>query len=273
VTADQVTRCAVLGSPIAHSLSPQLHRAAYGALGLDWEYERFEVSAEGLPDFVAGLDSSWRGLSLTMPLKEAVLGLGEVEPVARLAGAGNTLILGERRSVYNTDVSGLAWAVRRVTAGPVPRVTILGSGATARSAVVALTELAADGVAIVARNPAKAESLAGLARELGLQARVQAWGSALPPADLVVSAAIAGAVDPMVEEVAASAPVVLDIVYAPWPTPLARAAEQAGRTVIGGLELLVGQALRQIQLMTGRSVPAEVLFAALPESRGSLAAT
>ena len=113
-----VTRCAVLGSPIAHSLSPLLHRAAYAALGLDWQYERFEMSAEGLPDFVAGLDSSWRGLSLTMPLKETVLGLGEVEPVARLAGAGNTLILGERRSVYNTDVSGLAWAVRRVTAGP-----------------------------------------------------------------------------------------------------------------------------------------------------------
>jgi shikimate dehydrogenase len=268
-----VTRCAVLGSPIAHSLSPLLHRAAYAALGLDWQYERFEMSAEGLPDFVAGLDSSWRGLSLTMPLKETVLGLGEVEPVARLAGAGNTLILDERRSVYNTDVSGLAWAVRRVMAGPAPRVTILGSGATARSAVVALTELAADEVTVVARNPAKAESLAGLASELGLRAHVLTWGSALPAADLVVSAAVAGAVDPMAEEVAACAPVVFDIVYAPWPTALARAAMQAGRTVIGGLELLVGQALRQIQLMTGRSVPADVLFSALPESRGSLAGT
>jgi shikimate dehydrogenase len=89
----------VLGSPINHSLSPRLHRAAYAALGLDWTYERFEVSADGLAGFVAGLDSSWRGLSLTMPLKEAVLELGEVEPVARLAGAGNTLILGGRRHV------------------------------------------------------------------------------------------------------------------------------------------------------------------------------
>ena len=119
---------------------------------------------------------------------------------------------------------------------------------------MALTELAADEVTVVARNPAKAESLAGLASELGLRARVLTWGSALPAADLVVSAAVAGAVDPMAEEVAASAPVVFDIVYAPWPTALARAAMQAGRTVIGGLELLVGQALRQIQLMTGRSV-------------------
>jgi shikimate dehydrogenase len=273
VPADGVPRCAVVGKPIAHSLSPLLHRAAYAALGLDWAYERFEVSAADLADFVAGLDSSWRGLSLTMPLKEAVLELGEVDPVARRAGAGNTLILDGRRRVYNTDVAGVTWAVRRVTAGPVPRVTILGSGATARSAVVALTSLAAEVVTIVARNPAKAEALAGLGSELGLRMRVQPWQSALPPADLVLSAATAGAVDSMVAEVAASAPLVFDIVYAPWPTPLATAAAQAHRTVIGGLDLLVGQALRQIELMTGQSVPAEVLYAALPQSRGSLAGT
>jgi shikimate dehydrogenase len=263
----------VLGSPIDHSLSPLLHRAAYAALGLDWVYERFEVTADRLADFVAGLDPSWRGLSLTMPLKEAVLRLGEVDRVARLAQAGNTLILGERRQVYNTDVAGMAWAVRRGTTEPVRRVTVLGSGATARSALVALTELAAEAVTIVARNPAKAESLADLAEELGLQVGVQTWGSALPPADLVVSAVTAGAVDSMAEQIAATAAVVLDIVYAPWPTPLARAAASAGRTVIGGLDLLVGQALRQIQLMTGQSVAAEVLYAALPESRRSLAGT
>ena len=273
MTADELTRCAVLGSPITHSLSPLLHRAAYAALGLNWSYERFEVSAAGLADFVAGLDSSWRGLSLTMPLKEAVLGLGEVDPVARLAGAGNTLILGERRQVYNTDVAGLAWAVRRVTAGPVPRVTILGSGATARSAVVALAQLATATVTVVGRTPATAESLAGLGTELGLAMRVQPWGSVLPRADLVLAAATAGAVDPMADEIAASAPVVFDIVYAPWPTPLAQAAAQAGCTVIGGLDLLVGQALRQVELMTGQSVSAEVLYSALPESRGSLAGT
>jgi shikimate dehydrogenase len=273
VTADPRTRCAVLGSPIAHSLSPVLHRAAYAALGLDWEYERFDVSADRLADFVSGLDSSWRGLSLTMPLKEAVLELGEVDPVARLAAAGNTLILGGRRQVYNTDVPGFAWAVRRRTVGPVPRVNVLGSGATARSIVVGLTELATEAVTVVARNPARAEVLADLGRELGLQVRIQPWGSALPPADLVVSAATAGAVDPVADEVAASAPVVFDIVYAPWPTPLAQAAIRTGRTVIGGIDLLVGQALRQIELMTGRSVPAEVLYAALPESRRTLAGT
>jgi shikimate 5-dehydrogenase len=128
-------------------------------------------------------------------------------------------------------------------------------------------------VTVVARTPARAESLAGLGSELGLRMRIQPWGSALPPADLVLSSATAGAVDPMAAEVAASAPVVFDIVYAPWPTQLAQAASEAGRTVIGGLDLLVGQALGQIELMTGKSVPPEVLYGALPESRGSLAGT
>jgi shikimate dehydrogenase len=157
--------------------------------------------------------------------------------------------------------------------GPVQRVTILGSGATARSAVVAMTSLAAEVVTVVARNEAKAEFLAALGSELGLTMHVEPWGAVLPPADLVVSAATAGVADPYADQVAATAPVVFDIVYAPWPTPLAEAAAQAGRTVIGGLDLLVGQALRQIELMTGHSVPAEVLYAALPESRGSLAGT
>ena len=178
-----------------------------------------------------------------------------------------------KRQVYNTDVAGLVWAIRRVTAGPVPRVTILGSGATARSGVVAVTQLGVEAVTVVARTPAKAASLAGLGAELGLAMRIQPWGSALPRADLILSAATAGAVDPMADEIASSARVVFDIVYAPWPTPLAQAATQAGCTVIGGLDLLVGQALRQVELMTGQSVPAEVLYSALPESRGSSAGT
>jgi len=121
-----VRRCAVLGSPIKHSLSPALHRAAYVSLGLNWIYERVEVDAEGLTSWVDGLDASWRGLSLTMPLKVAVLELGEVDQLARLAGAGNTLILesGSRR-VYNTDVGGLTWAVGQVATTPLSRVIII----------------------------------------------------------------------------------------------------------------------------------------------------
>jgi shikimate dehydrogenase len=264
VTAEGRTRCAVLGFPVDHSLSPTLHRAAYAALGLDWSYDRFPLTAGQLPDFVAGLDESWRGLSLTMPLKEAVLGLGEVDPVARRAGAGNTVILdGPRRRVYNTDVPGLVWAVRRATAAALPRVTLLGSGATARSALLAVTELGAAAVTVVARTPAKAEALVAIGRELDVEVGVRSWSADLPVADLVVSTVTAGAADPLAAAVAASAPLVFDIVYAPWPTALAEAVEQARGTVLGGLDLLVGQALRQIELMTGQAVPAEVLFAAL----------
>ena len=264
MTAESRTRCAVLGSPIGHSLSPALHRAAYRALGLDWTYDRFEMTADGLADFVAGLDGSWRGLSLTMPLKEAVLALGEVDPVARRAGAGNTLILdGADRRVYNTDVPGLAWAVRRVTADPLPRVTVLGTGATARSTLLAAVELGVATVTVVARTPAKADALVVLGGELGLDVTVRPWTVDLPPADLVVSTVTAGAADPLAAAAAASAPLVFDIVYAPWPTVLAETVQRAGGTVLSGLDLLVGQALRQIELMTGRAVPAEVLYAAL----------
>ena len=87
-------RCAVLGDPIAHSLSPALHRAGYAAVGLDWTYDAHRVAAGGLSEFVRGLDASWRGLSLTMPLKREALELAsEASPIARLAGAANTLLL------------------------------------------------------------------------------------------------------------------------------------------------------------------------------------
>jgi shikimate dehydrogenase len=257
----------VLGSPIAHSRSPDLHRAAYAELGLEWSYERFEVTAEGLADFVAGLDDSWRGLSLTMPLKVAVLDLGEVDSVAREAGAGNTLIFdADRPRVYNTDVGGLAWAVRRARPSAVQRVTILGSGATARSALLSAVELGAREVAVLARAPATAQPLEALAASHDLSLTVCPWSAAVPASDLLISTVIAGAADGVAEIAGRSAPVVLDAIYAPWPTPLAAAAEAAGATVIGGLDLLVGQALLQIELMTGRTVPPKVLYEALGKS-------
>jgi len=259
----------VLGAPIDHSLSPVLHRAAYAELGLDWTYGRFEMSESRLAGFVAGLDSSWRGLSVTMPLKVAVLDLGEVDPVAQRAGAGNTLILSEHGNrVYNTDVGGLVWAVRRATAYPVRRVTILGTGATARSTVLSMAELGAEQVTVMARTPAKAGPLEALGRELGLEVLTRPWTAELPEADVVVSTVTAGAADAMAEAVAASAPLIFDAIYAPWPTVLAEAAGRAGGTVINGLDLLVGQALLQIELMTGRPVSAELLYAALDEHAG-----
>jgi shikimate dehydrogenase len=258
-------RCAVLGSPIEHSLSPALHAAAYASLGLNWSYERVEVDRKQLGPFVDSLDASWRGLSLTMPLKEAVLELGEVNELARLAGAGNTLILerGTRR-VYNTDVGGLTWAVRDATAAPVPRVTILGAGATARAALIAVAQLGAQQVSVLVRTPSRSESLRALSHQVGVELDIRPWSVQLPDADLVVSTVISGAADSTARAVADSAPVIVDVIYDPWPTVLAMTAQQAGCTVISGRDLLVGQALVQIELMTGRAVGADVLYAALP---------
>ena len=261
-------RCAVLGSPIEHSLSPTLHRAAYADLGLDWTYDRVEVDEHRLAPFVCALDASWRGLSLTMPLKVAVLGLGQVDELAKLAGAGNTLLLeGGERWVYNTDVGGLIWAVRRVTAAPLPRVTILGTGATARAALLGVTQLGAELVSVVARTPARAEALRTLSEQLGVRLEIRPWSEQVPDSDLVVSSVVSGAADGIAQSVASSAPLVVDIIYDPWPTVLAVAAKHVGCTVVSGLDLLVGQALLQIELMTGHSVASEVLYAALESKR------
>lgn len=258
-------RCAVLGSPIQHSLSPALHRAAYAHLGLAWTYDRVEVDERGLAAFVRELDSSWRGLSLTMPLKVAVLELGDVDQLASLAGAGNTLILeGGSRTVHNTDVGGLTWAVGEVTTSPPQRVTILGAGATASAALIAASQLGAQQVTIVVRTPARAEPLRPLAVQLGVELDIRPWWARLPDADLAVSTVVSGAADTIAPSVVDTAPVIVDVIYDPWPTVLATTAEGAGCTVINGRDLLVGQALLQIELMTGHSVPADVLYAALP---------
>ena len=265
MTAESGRRCAVLGSPIAHSLSPELHRAAYAALGLDWTYGRVEVRARELPWFVNGLDESWRGLSLTMPLKTAVLGLGEVDDLARLAGAGNTLVLGPSgRRVYNTDVGGLLASVGAQTSDPIDRVTILGSGATARSALVSASRLGASDVAVLARTPERAAALVEMGRTTGMVVTAYPWTTDVPVADLLISTVPPAAAAPLAAGAAASAPVVFDAIYEPWPTPLAAAAERRGRTVISGLDLLVHQAVLQVELMTGRTVPPDVLYAALP---------
>ncbi len=220
-------RCAVLGSPIGHSLSPTLHRAAYAELGLDWTYDRFEVTEDELAGFVAGLDGRWRGLSVTMPLKVAVLDLGLVDEVARLAGAGNTLIFdGDVRRVHNTDVGGLVSAVRRVSAAPARRVTILGTGATARSALLSAAQLGAEaghrGRAQPGEEPLRCRALGA---RLGPRTYASRTGSSpLPDADLVIATAVAGAADAIAPAVAASAPLIFDAIYDPWPTELASVA-------------------------------------------------
>jgi shikimate dehydrogenase len=249
-------RCAVLGSPIAHSLSPVLHRAAYLALGLDWTYDAFDVTEDRLAGFLAGLSSRWRGLSLTMPLKRAVVELcDEVSAQARLLSSVNTVVLGVggQRCGHNTDVTGFVRAFHEAGVRTLGSVLVVGAGATAASSLAAAAELGARRATVLARSPQRASALTRLGPALGLEVYVRPLDLPLgPPADAVVCTlppdgrgAIATA------ELASLAPIVFDVVYAPARTPLIEAACDAGAQAIGGFALLVHQAARQVELMTG----------------------
>src|SRR6476469_9228698 len=153
-------RCAVLGDPIEHSLSPVLHRAAYAELGLDWSYDAVRVPAGGLAAYVDGLDATWRGLSLTMPLKREVMPLlTSRDRWADLAGAANTLLLDRDggRHGLNTDVPGAVAAIRAVTGAALPTAVVLRGGATAASVLRALAELGCRRATLAVRDPARAE--------------------------------------------------------------------------------------------------------------------
>jgi shikimate dehydrogenase len=250
-------RCAVLGSPIGHSLSPVLHRAAYRALGLDWEYDAVDVRSDGLAKFLDGLDARWRGLSLTMPLKRSVLPLlDEVSDLAVTAGAVNTVLLEEGRLGDNTDVPGAAAAVRERHPGPVGSAVVLGGGATAGSVVLALADLGCRHVTLLVRDPARVrETVAAAGRHprpplVDVRPLSEPAGAPVA-ADLLVSTIPAGAQTEAVLRLAEPVPVLFDVVYDPWPTPLAAYAAATGRTFVSGLDLLVHQARGQLTLMTG----------------------
>jgi shikimate dehydrogenase len=269
-------RCAVVGSPVAHSLSPVLHRAAYRSLGLDWSYDAFEVSEDALAGFLHGLSGSWRGLSLTMPLKRAVLDLcDEVSDQARLLCSVNTVLIEPdgRRSGCNTDVTGFVRAFQDCGVTALRSVVVLGAGATAASALAAVAELGADAVTVLARTPGRASFVAGLGPRLGLDVTVGDLGRPPRPrdVDVVVSTLPAGAQGELATDaLAALAPLVFDVVYAPASTPLMRAALSGGGTVIGGFALLLHQAVRQVELMTGvDSVPVETMRRAGLEALGN----
>jgi len=265
-------RAAVLGHPIGHSLSPVLHRAAYSALGLDWSYERIDVTAAGLAAFLDSLDDTWAGLSLTMPLKHDVLPLlDEVDAVAAATGAVNTVLLadGLRRGT-NTDVGGLVVSLDEHDAGRGDAV-VLGAGATARSAVAALAERGSPKVTAYARRPAAAADLARTAAAVGVPLVVRPWAEAAEglDADVVVSTVPVGIADPLAAAVPLAPGTLLDVVYDPWPTPLAAAWGAAGGEVASGLDMLLHQAVGQVQLLTGLRPPVDVMRAALQAAAGS----
>ncbi|HXW87214.1 MAG TPA: shikimate dehydrogenase [Streptosporangiaceae bacterium] len=265
------TRAAVLGSPIAHSLSPALHSAAYRALGLtDWSYDAIECDEARLPGLLGSLGPEWAGLSLTMPLKRAVLPLLDcAEPLATAVAAANTVILAEgRRLGYNTDVAGLVTAMREAGATPAGNAVVLGAGATACSALAALRVTGASQVTVAVRAPPRAAPLLAVAARLRVPVHVTELPAGLSARgrwDLLIStipAAAASSLADLFTTGALAAAVVVDVGYDPWPTPLAAAAAASGATVISGYEMLVHQAARQVELMTGRAAPVEAMRAA-----------
>ena len=259
-------KAAVLGLPISHSLSPALHRAAYAALGLDgWSYQAIECGEAGLPALLAGLGPDWAGLSLTMPLKRAVLPLlDRTDPVATQTGAANTVVFaGQARHGYNTDVAGLVAALTGAKAGTASAL-ILGAGATACSALAALRELGPCAVTVAVRDPARAQGLLAAASRLRTRVELCPFGTLDDGLDLLLSTVPRGGADTYHERLRqADHPpaAVLDVVYHPWPTPLAAAAQAVGAITIGGFEFLLHQAARQVELMTGRQPPVAAMRA------------
>ncbi|MDR1634529.1 MAG: shikimate dehydrogenase [Bifidobacteriaceae bacterium] len=276
-------RAAVLGSPIAHSLSPALHRAGYTALGLtDWAYEALEMTEERLGPWLAGLGPEWKGLSLTMPLKRTVLGLVDhVQPLAKLVGGANTVVFNQAGAVgANTDVHGIVAAIREARpdgwgAGRVRSASILGGGATAAAALAALAELGVRRPRVYVRSTARARPLlqaAGRMRvapelhKLRDDAVASGWA-----ADLTISTLPPRAADQLAGQLAGGSAasaisaggLLLDVAYDPWPSVLATAWERAGGEVVSGKAMLLHQAAAQFQLMTGHAAPLEQMRAAI----------
>jgi shikimate dehydrogenase len=272
-------RAAVLGHPISHSKSPALHRAAYARLGVDIAYEAIDVTVEGLPAFLARVrgDGTWRGLSVTMPLKAAMAGaVNEVRGVARELGVVNTVAFDPaapgdapaRLVGYNTDVPGIVNAIRYAGASAQPSAAVLGGGGTAAAAVAALKELGAPSATVYVRDVNRAAEVRTAAAAVGLSLQVRPLADAaraLPGLDVVISTLPPRAADGLAEELAGTGlkahGVLLDVAYDPWPSRIATAWSEAGGLVVPGLEMLLYQAVEQVRYFTGLEgpVPAEVI--------------
>lgn len=251
---------------MAHSRSPHLHRAAYRAMGLDWTYERVELDARALPGWVSSLGPEWLGLSVTMPGKLAALALADTATDrARTVGAANTLVRSPTGWHADcTDVDGIAGALAELGA-PVAgrRAALLGAGGTARAAVLALARAGAGELDLLVRDAGRAQPVRELALACGLRCTVRGLDELCPGTAVVVSTVPAEVAARCTPAVLASTGHLLDVLYDPWPTPLAGAVHAAGGRVVGGLSVLLHQACGQVELFTGRPAPRAAMAVAL----------
>ncbi|MFJ4207554.1 shikimate dehydrogenase [Paenarthrobacter sp. NPDC089675] len=267
-------RAAVLGHPISHSKSPAMHTAAYAKLGVDIEYSAIDLTAETLPSFMESVrrDAAWCGLSVTMPLKTAMVReVDELRGAAAHLGVLNTVAFEDdggsvRRVGYNTDVPGIVEAVRHAGLASTARAAVLGGGGTSAAAIAAVHALGAVHVDVFVRDVARAAEARDAAAAVGLSLSVRPLAeaaTAVAACDLVVSTFPPRAADALAEEISAlpntAGGVLLDVAYDPWPSRLAEAWQRHGGKVVPGLEMLMYQAAEQIRLFTGREVDAAVI--------------
>ncbi|MBY6311855.1 MULTISPECIES: shikimate dehydrogenase [Nocardiaceae] len=265
-------RAAVLGSPVAHSKSPIVHRAAFAALGLTgWTYERIECTADDLAPLLDSFGPEWVGVSVTMPGKFAALAYAS-ERTARAdaVGSANTLVrTSDGWRADCTDVDGVTGALGTVGVTDLTgaSVVVVGAGGTSRPALVAAADRGAASVTVVSRDRGRATGALDCAARCGLDAR---WADFEDPglagtlagAAAVISTVPADGAEALVP-VAGHVAVLLDAIYDPWPTPFAAAVDRAGGTVVGGVQMLLHQAFGQTEQFTGRPAPREVMTRAL----------
>lgn len=238
------SKFAVLGSPISHSKSPAIHAAAYRALQLDWSYSRFELLADGLDEFLQSTDLT--GASLTMPLKDAAFKLvASDDPYAIAARAVNTIVRrGGDWVGFNTDVFGITQALKEVQ---FEEALIIGSGATARNAVLALKVLNPKArVTVLARNSSKAHEVVSFAENNGLVSQVALAPVSTGNFALTISTLPPGA---NVSEWLAGETngTLFDVAYNPWPSELAK---HWSGNLVSGIEMLIWQAIGQIRIFS-----------------------
>lgn len=252
-----LVKAAVLGSPVSHSLSPVLHNAAYAALNLDHSYYAIETKEAELDAFLASVDAEWLGVSLTMPLKEVAFEFADsCDELAQLTGAINTLVFGVETQAFNTDVLGIVDALSEVGVNQISNGVIFGSGATARSSLVALHRLGATQVSCVARNQSDIQRLSVVASEIGVEFEsTELADCKWMVSDVVINTTPVGVLDAIAREVYAPSGILLDVVYNPWPTQLAASWAVTGGAIVSGLSMLLHQAGHQVTLMTGQPAP------------------
>lgn len=279
MASSEARRAAVVGSPVAHSLSPVLHGAAYTELGLsDWTFDRIDCPADELAARVAALAPDWVGLAVTMPDKRAALALADERTErATSVGAANTLLRlpDGRWRADCTDVAGVTGALTAAggyRSTPGATGLVLGAGGTAAAALVGLAELGVTDVVLVVREPARATDARATADRIGVTLDVRRWdstdlGALAAKSAVVVSTVPAAGADPHADELA-EAECLLDVIYHPWPTPLADAVRRKGGRLATGLDMLLHQAFDQVEQFTGQPAPRAAMRDALRAATG-----